>query len=140
VTHYDPRLIELSDGHDHIRADAALLRGRIGRGDCAGARQYFTAFADDLETHMTAEEDGVFATLAAMEEFAPTIARLRAEHDWFRRTLALAAAEQDDGTWAVIVEALLQRFVLHELEEESDLFPAAEAALPLPVGPNPATR
>ena len=140
MTHYDPRLVALSDGHDHIRADAALLRGRIGRGDMAGARRCFEAFGADLEAHMAAEENGIFATLAAMEEFAPTIARLRAEHDQARRALGRAATETDDVVWATIIEALLQGFALHELEEEYDLFPAAEVALPLPVGPSPPAR
>jgi Xaa-Pro aminopeptidase len=135
VSHEDPRLVALSDGHDHIRADAALLRGRIGRGDIAGARRRLGAFGADLEAHMLKEEQGVFATLAAMEEFAPTIARLRAEHDWARRALVRAAAEADDRVWVAIVEALLSGFALHELEEEYDLFPAAEVALP--VGPRP---
>lgn len=137
MSHQDPRLVALSDGHDHIRADAALLRGRIGRGDIAGARRRFDAFGAALEAHMVEEENGVFATLAAMEEFASTIARLRAEHDWARRTLVRAAAEADDRVWVAIVEALLSGFALHELEEEYDLFPAAEVALPLPVGPRP---
>ena len=137
MSHEDPRLVALSDDHDHIRADAALLRGRIGRGDIAGARRCFDAFRADLEAHMGEEENGVFATLAAMEEFGATISRLRAEHDWARRALVRAAAEADDRVWVAIVEALLSGFALHELEEETDLFPAAEVALPLPVGPGP---
>lgn len=140
MSHNDPRLVALSDGHDHLRASVALLRGRIGRGDIPGARRFLGAFGAELEAHMADEENGVFATLATMEEFAPTIARLRAEHDWARRTLALAAGEQDDGRWTVIVEALLHGFALHELQEEYDLFPAAEVALPLPVRPGPPAR
>jgi hypothetical protein len=138
VSHEDPRLVALSDGHDHIRADAALLRGRIGRGDIASARRCFDAFSADLEAHMADEENGVFATLATMDAFAPTIARLRAEHDRARRAVIEARAEQDDRVWCATVEALLAGFALHELEEEYDLFPAAELALP--VGPKPPVR
>lgn len=129
------RLAILSDGHDHLRADAALLRGRIGKGDIAGARRYFERFGADLERHMADEEDGIFATLAAMEEFAPTIDRLRGEHDRARRAIVRAAAEHDDRVWAAIVESLLAAHALHELEEEYDLFPAAGVALAVLVVP-----
>ncbi len=135
MSHDDTRLVALSDGHDHLRADAALIRGRIGKGDIAGARRAFERFGADLEGHMADEEHGIFATLAAMDEFAPTIARLRGEHDRARRAMVRAAAEHDDRVWAAIVESLLAGYALHELEEEYDLFPAAEVALPLPVSP-----
>ena len=134
MSHDDLRLVALSSGHDHLRADAALVRGRLGKADHAGARRCFERFSAELESHMADEENGVFATLAAMEEFAPTIARLRAEHDRARGAIVRAAAEEDDGAWATIVVSLLQGYALHELEEEYDLFPAAEVALPLPAG------
>ena len=133
MSHQDCRLTVLSEGHDHLRADAALIRGRIGRGDFAGARRAFAGFATGLERHMADEENGIFATLWAMEEFAPTVARLRAEHDHARRAVVRAAAESDDRVWAAIVESVMAGYALHELEEEYDLFPAAEVALPLPV-------
>ncbi len=136
----DPRLVSLSNGHDHLRADAALLRGRIGKQDFAGARLLFVRFSADLERHMSDEEQGIFATLAAMEEFAPTIARLRGEHDQARRAMARASAQSDDVVWAAIVESLLAGYALHELEEEYDLFPAAAMALPLPVRAGPPAR
>lgn len=46
----------------------------------------------------------------------------------------------DEQVWAAIVESLLAGHALHELEEEYDLFPAAEVALPLPERSGPPAR
>lgn len=131
--HYDDgRLDDLADAHEGIRSLATGLQHLIDEAHVAEARQRFGSFRAALEAHMAAEETGIFATLVAMEEFVPSVAHLQAEHDQARDALVRAAAEQDDEAFSALVDGILRWFSLHETEEETDLFPAAEVVLPLP--------
>lgn len=128
----DSRLEHLAHDHDRIRAASHELSALITLDRMATARDQLADFATLLRAHMATEEASVLAALAPVPEFTPSVARLRREHDQMRAALTWAEASPDDPTWSGVVGNLLHQFALHEIEEEEDLFRAAEVVLPFP--------
>lgn len=136
----DPRLGDLASEHDRIRDAGRELAQLIGDGDIAAAQRRFGPFAEVLRNHLAVEEAGVLAALEPVPELSAAVARLRDQHDELRADLARATAATDDEMWAKTVAALLHDFALHEVEEEDDVFRAAEVVLPYPTAVNRAQR
>jgi hypothetical protein len=131
MSHNDARLDNLTHDHDEILAWGHDICGLIGEGRIVAARAKFQPYALTLLAHMLTEEQTVFAGLDSEPEFGPSLRRLRSEHHRFREAIAKADLLQDPE-WSDVVLTLLHDFALHETEEEEDLFPAAEVALPYP--------
>lgn len=131
----DSRLEHLAHDHDRIRALSHELATDITLGRMAEAQARLADFDMLLRAHMAAEEAGLFAALAAEPDFAASLGRLKREHNLMRATLDWAHTSPTDETWSGVVGNLLHQFALHEIEEEEDVFRAAEAVLPFPPDP-----
>lgn len=114
----------LAAEHATILDVAGALRVTAAAGDVAGALAAAAGLAALLGPHTRGEEQGLFAELGAVEEFAAPVARLCAEHD--RLDAALDAVLAGDLSGVAGFLADLRR---HVDREENGLFPAAAIAL-----------
>lgn len=117
---------------DHDRHRDLLSRISNAQGDRA---TLFEQFRVEVSSHAAAEEQTLYATMLADPDLQDDARHSVSEHkeveDYLTELYALDVVSLD---WAEKFEAMKHRYLHHITEEEEDMFPEAEAAIPAALG------
>ncbi len=116
------------DHRKHAEMAAQLL---ATHGDSAERRELFTTFRVELEAHANAEDQTLYSTMLANPDSAEAARHSVAEHKKMADDLSeLAETDMATGAWLQKFKSLWHYIEHHEEEEERDVFPVGDEALP----------
>lgn len=117
---------------DHDRHRELLSRISNSQGDRSAL---FEQFRVEVSSHAAAEEQTLYATMLADPDLQDDARHSVSEHKEVEDYLTeLYALDPVSLEWAEKFEAMKHRYLHHITEEEEEMFPEAEAAIPEAMG------
>ena len=120
-------IAELMDEHYALLDEAHLVRKAMATGDREGATALLKRMVGHLDTHVSREEDGVFAALRDKGEYVEEVEMLEKEHLMLDE--GIAGLDPDGPDFERAVSVLLLELDEHIERENLGIFPASVVTL-----------
>lgn len=116
---------------DHDRQRALLKQVGDGTGGGEDRKALFEKLRLEIASHAAAEEESLYATMLANPDLRDDARHSVSEHKEVADLLGeLAKLDIGSSDWAETFDHMRHRYEHHVDEEEKEMFPAAEKALP----------
>ena len=122
-----PPVAELMDEHLALLDEGHRVRAALTGGDRPGAVRGLQRLLGHLASHVSREEEGIFAALREDGEFVDEVEALEAEHRAF--DAVAAALDADGGSFEQAVLRLLRDLEEHVERENLGIFPVSVVTL-----------
>ena len=120
-------IAELMDEHFELLEMSGDIRRSLTRGDRAAALILIPRLSELLDSHVRAEERGIFAAMKSQGEFVEAVVELEGQHASFHGTLA--SLDEDAADFDECVYRLMDELSQHIDKENLGIFPVAVVTL-----------